>query len=414
MRVLVVSRLYSGLAAGLQENRWVPAGVPAVCRLLEALAAAPDIELITVFTAKDHHGGWISRPRELDIEPIGKILLLPALSGKWLRMIRVEGIARELFQLIALLAIMLRFRPQVAYFTNANFISAGVTARLRLAPVVLRLLGLHPVQKRIADSAAGLQRWFYRSPFRQVVCSMDGSGGGLYLPRLLAPQVPYLVILNGVEPFSPNPAGRDAIRAKFRLDGRPTVLFLGRLEPNKGGSEFVEAVIAVLRTRGEDAINAVIVGDGSEASSLAARVEAAGLLHRIHFTGSVPRSAIYEHLEVADIYVSINFYGNLSNANLEALAAGRCMVILSSDPADGTDVETDELLPPEVAIRINRHRPTEALTEVLLRLLDAPETVAKYSAAARAAAARLLSTWDERTAVEIDLIRQSAVRGVQG
>ena len=40
MKVLVVARLFSGLAESLSRGRWEPSGVPAIYKLLEALARA--------------------------------------------------------------------------------------------------------------------------------------------------------------------------------------------------------------------------------------------------------------------------------------------------------------------------------------------------------------------------------------
>ena len=44
----------------------------------------------------------------------------------------------------------------------------------------------------------------------------------------------------------------------------------------------------------------------------------------------------YAHT-LCDIYVSMNHFGNLSNANLEAINANDCMIIPSPQKHDGID-----------------------------------------------------------------------------
>ena len=60
MRILYVSRLFSGLAEGLRDRRWDPRGVPTVYRLLEALDKT-EHDLRVVFTVKDDAVDWPSR-----------------------------------------------------------------------------------------------------------------------------------------------------------------------------------------------------------------------------------------------------------------------------------------------------------------------------------------------------------------
>ena len=62
------------------------------------------------------------------------------------------------------------------------------------------------------------------------------------------------------------------------------------------------------------------------------------------------------YLNAADIYVSTNMYGNLSNANLEALSAGACLVLPTSEPSLPLDTVTDRLIPPGTAHVMNGMR----------------------------------------------------------
>lgn len=404
MRVMVVTRLFSGLVDSLADGVWRPQGVPAIYRLLEGLAVAPDIELMTVFTCKDAYEGRFAKGRRMMLDPIGEVVILPWAPRPILARMGLDGKLRELGHMLRCLWLHLQFRPDAVYFTNANFVTAGVFARLGLSRVVLRFLGLHPEQKRLAEASGGLQRWFYRSPFDRVICSMDGSGGSAYLPSLIAANTPLDILLNGVDVRPACSADIAAIRIEHKISDRPVLVFIGRLEFNKGCREFIGAVIEVLRLRPES-IDAVVVGDGTLRAELYDRIERAGLNERIRMIGQVSHDQVSTWLEIASIYVSINHYGSLSNANLEAVAAGKCVIVLDKDPVTHTDEETEEVLPYDSVLRIGREDIEGNLVAALTDLLDVPDRLAVYAMRAREAAAQNFMTWEQRVDREIELIR---------
>jgi glycosyltransferase involved in cell wall biosynthesis len=404
MRVMVVARLFSGLADSLSDGTWQPKGVPAIYHLLEGLAARPDIELLTVFTCKDAFDGKFKQARQFAVDPIGDVVILPWAPRPLLARFGLDGKLRELSHLIRCLNLYRKFRPDTTYWTNANFLIAGLFAQLGLSRTMLRFLGIHPEQKRLAVGGSCLQRWFYRSPFDLAICSLDGSGGRAYLPKLLSAETPIEVILNGVDAPQPCPEMVADLREKYGLGGRPVVAFVGRLEANKGCREFVLAAGKVLERR-PDSIDAVVVGGGAMFNELQGIARTSKLRDRIHMIGQVSHAEVPAWLEIASVYVSINHYGSLSNANLEAVSAGKCVVILEKDPATHTDEETEDVLPTDSVVRIDRHDIENALADTLIDLVDSPDKIAQYAEGARQVAARTFRTWEERIDYEIDLIR---------
>ncbi len=403
IKVMVVARLFSGLADGLAEKAWHPRGVPAIYRLLEGLAAREDVELLTVFANKDENGGRFACGNEFATPPLGRVVILPWAPRNWLAALGLDGKLREAAHLLRCLWLWLRFRPHLVYATNANFPVAALFARLGLSRVVLRLLGLHPDQYRVAESKGGLQRWLYHAPFDHVVCSLDGSGVDYYLPRLIAPQVPRSVLLNGVDPQLPDGEAVARIAQSHGEDGSPVVLFIGRLEWNKGCREFVEGVMELLARR-PGSLRAVLVGGGSLQGELASRIAAAQAEDQVTLAGSVPHGEVAAWLARADVYVSLNHLGNLSNANLEAIAAGKCMIILDADPQTHTDMETARLIPDDAALRIGREEMAGNLARTLESLFDEPGKIESYAAAAGRLGRELLQPWDRRIETETDLI----------
>jgi hypothetical protein len=102
--------------------------------------------------------------------------------------------------------------------------------------------------------------------------------------------------------------------------------------------------------------------------------------------------------------VSLNHLGNLSNANLEAMAAGKCMIILDADPKTHTDMETARLIPEGAAVRIGREEMAKNLARALESLLDEPGKIESHAAAAERLGRELLQPWDRRIETETDLI----------
>ena len=101
----------------------------------------------------------------------------------------------------------------------------------------------------------------------------------------------------------------------------------------------------------------------------------------MRLVGSVPHGEVAAWLGRADIYVSLNHLGNLSNANLEAIAAGKCMIILDEDARTHTDMETTRLIPDDAVLRIGRDSMEANLARALESLLDAPERITSCAAA---------------------------------
>jgi glycosyltransferase involved in cell wall biosynthesis len=403
LRVLVVSRLFTGLADSLAEGTWQPSGVPAVYKLIDVLAQDPNFETRFVFACKDESTAeHFSINRSITVRGLGTVRILGWRQRPWLKRLGLGGKLREVSHLMRCLILYFRFRPHVTYFTNANIVAAGIFSRLGLGRVVLRLLGLNPVQKAIADAPGGLMRWIYRSPFAYVICTLDGSGSPHYLPRLLRPGVPISIELNGVDWVTPTEQDVTEFRERFGLGARPVVMFIGRLEQTKGCGEFVDGLVHLLQTSTADG---VVVGYGDMESDLRERISKAGLTDSIHVIGRVPHKEIPTALAAADIYVSLNRFGNLSNTNLEAMSQGKCMFILDNDLDTHVDEETVDLLPADIFPRISRTNTAEDLARQVAELLRDPARIERMAAETAAVGRSMLSNWTDRIDREIGLIR---------
>lgn len=404
MRVLVLGRLFSGLKDGLAERRWNPRGVPAFYKLVEGLQARPGWMPRTVLACKEADARF-ARNTSFRLDGAGEVSVLgwKRLSGG--RLPRLDVVFNELSHLASVLLQAMRTRPDVVYATYAMLFPAAILARVSRLPVVLRLMGIFPHQRALHRRRFALHRWALRSPFRAVVCTEDGSDPAAVLPRLIHPASELVVRLNGCDAPLLDPHAARGETAN--------ILFVGRLEPYKGCDVFVDAALQCLRQNPVPA-RFVVIGDGGMRRQLEERVRGTGQQAAIAFTGAIPHAEVTRHLADCDIYVSVNFNGNLSNANLEALAAGACLVIPASDPSLPVDTSTDTLLPADAAIRYDRRDPVRSLAQTLGMLIADRARVESCRKAARACAGRLLKSWSERIEADIALLRSIAENRQEG
>lgn len=414
MRVLYICRLFSGLVTSVGAGRWQPTGVPTIYKTIERLAAeADDLHLVLVDkdgpAATGVTGDWRGRLDGLDatvtVLARGREATGPAA--------RIAGIAREIRDLVKVLRIAGRVRPDLIYIDHANSLPAGILARRAGCPVVYRVMGVYPAMRRVLTSARlrdRVLRWCYRAPFRMAICTQDGSGNEMWLDRALAPGVERHLLVNGIDP--PRSEADESASPPIEMPaGRTIVLFLGKLEPAKGALEFADAFVAAAR-RGAENLHAVMIGTGSLAEPVAERFERAGLRDRATLVPRLAHAAVMRVLARADIYVSLNRLGNLSNANLEAFATGVAVIMPRSQPALGIDLATDRLIPENCAVRIASTDDIEGLAEAIGTLARDPARRLAMGGAVKEAVADI-GTWDARIDREMALLLPLARSGAR-
>lgn len=411
MRILYFVRLYSGIEGGLNRGVWSPCGVPTITRMIEALDKGPH-ELKVMFACKNYGTKW-DVLRDVTLRPDGLSGEVEVLSGEdvfpaWLGCIRSRlSIVRQTWKLRTAIK---KFKPDVVYIDRGNLWAATFMSRWYSVPVVWRVMGvLGPMRDALTNSGwrAALLRFAFRSPFAAVVCTLDGSGGGPWMKQALDHAVPMYLLLNGVDRDSVAAASMKLTSATQHRT-KTIVLFVGRLEVNKGCEEFVEAMIELERLA-PGQLEAVIVGDGSMFGTLKQKAEEAST--KVTFTGSISHAEVIAWQKRADLYVSLNRMGNLSNANLEALAAGACMIIPESDAGSGIDIDTDEKIPANAAFRFGRVDEIDKLRDSIFMLHRNPEQRANMAREAQQVAAELIPSWHQRVLWEIEIFERIASRG---
>lgn len=410
LRVLYLGRVFSGLRRSFETGSWTPAGVPAVFKLLETLQSDPSVELKSLFFEKNAPNGTAGRSEVLRFSAAGQIIWHCSPRPRWIAWRPLAGLLAELMDCIRVLYLVISWRPDVIYSTNACIPQAAMVARLRLTPVVLRFLGVHPVQDATARRA-GPMRWLYRSRFSLVICTRDGSNAPDVLRRLLRPGQQVIHMLNGVDPIEDVPAQAvQQIRADLLSGGRSFILlFVGRLERQKGIIDFLETV-RLLEQMSPGMVLPVVIGDGSigPQSGLAEEWQSLPVI----WLGAVPHREVVQHLLAADLFVSLNYLGNLSNVVLEACRAGVAMAILEPDPETGSDADTHEIIPVDSAFRISRNGPAKSLADIVSGCLREPSVGLQMRKKSYKRGAQF-STWADRLAFEVDALHRIGSRNVR-
>jgi glycosyltransferase involved in cell wall biosynthesis len=142
---------------------------------------------------------------------------------------------------------------------------------------------------------------------------------------------------------------------------RPVVASIGRLSPEKGHADLIEA-LGIAAARGYR-MSAVLVGDGPERQRLADRIQALGLQESVHLPGYLKQPE--RVLEDADLAVLPSHTEGLPNAALEALVMEVPVLAtrVGGTPEVITDGETGRLVEP---------RSPEALAEALMDFAKDP------------------------------------------
>jgi phosphatidylinositol alpha-1,6-mannosyltransferase len=100
--------------------------------------------------------------------------------------------------------------------------------------------------------------------------------------------------------FTPDPAARAELRARYRLGERPVVVCVSRLVPRKGQDMLIRA-LPMIRDR-VDGAALVIVGGGPYRSSLHRLAQRYGVAEHVLITGGVPAAELPAHHALADVF----------------------------------------------------------------------------------------------------------------
>lgn len=410
MRLLIITRLYSGLYDSVCNHKWRPKGQIAFCKLLENLQQK-NVEFDVVLTEKEMHD------RKFNVHTIkfeefdSNFRIIPHSSVIKLCKIIKHGILfyyiQDLIQLIYILKVYYEKKYDLLYIDRVNVSLAAFFSLFLRKRVVLRLNGVATLWDKFNSVRTKflnpLNYFSYFAPFSHIIVNEDGSPVRQFLERFRRRDVSYQVYLNGCDKIEES-AFKKSVKAQYNWPpGVPVILYVSRLVADKGGELFVDSLIKL--NHYEKKFCALIVGDGPLYEKLVRKVADNQLQERIIFTGSIENSLIYQMHKESDIYVSLNFLGNLANSVIEAIHAGSCIVTLKKDDKSFKDFATMEILK-DSAVFIDRNKVIDELPRVLSDLIKEPDKIERLKTKMQKVAQEKIRPWSARMEEEIELLRR--------
>ncbi|MBP2673509.1 MAG: glycosyltransferase, WbnK-like family [Deltaproteobacteria bacterium] len=304
--------------------------------------------------------------------------------------------ARRFFREFARILAERRISVLHAYLPAANVLGMaaalgrGTRVRIVSKRALCRYKEGHPVYSRfeeLANLAADAVMVNSRAVAEEVRRSERFTGGKMFL------------VYNGLD-IPPEREGRKPPPADLGLPpDAPLVSYVANLREDKGHLCLVEAAQAVAAVF--PAVRFLFVGrEDREAASIRDRIRILGLERHILLTGS--RRDVAEILDASDLVAHPGEQEGLSNAILEAMAAGLPVVASSvgGNPEAVEDGETGRLVPPGDA---------PAMASAILELLRDPARAAAMGRAGRERARRRFSL--EGMVSEVERMYLELLRG---
>jgi glycosyltransferase involved in cell wall biosynthesis len=274
-----------------------------------------------------------------------------------------SALGRNLRAYIRLVRRLRRLQPQVLHaFLYLSYVLGTPAARLAGVPVVVAGRRSQSYFKRGRRWVFALERAVTRVTDHVVANAAAVAEDARTIERVPAGKLS--VIYNGLLS-----SAFDTVEPENIDTSLPVVVCVANLKAVKGHRFLIDAAAALSR-RGRPC-TLVFVGDGPERRSLEAQANALGV--DIRFLGYVTDARPL--LARADVVVLSSLSEGLSNAVMEAMAAGRPIVATA---VGGTPELLDGrglLVPP---------RASAALADAVMSLLDDPAAAASLGAAARA------------------------------
>ena len=109
--------------------------------------------------------------------------------------------------------------------------------------------------------------------------------------------------------------------------------------------------------------------------------------------------------DIADIFISLNSIGNLSNNCLEAFNSGICSIIPKENKINNSDVVIKKFIRKESIIRIPIENMAQNLTKVLADLILNKSKINAYAKNIQQDSRKFLRTWSHRVDKEMGIIK---------
>ncbi len=215
-----------------------------------------------------------------------------------------------------------------------------VPAVTKAAPLLIRLYTPHSkfIAEQLHNVTASFDHQFVAMLERIAMLSADAITSPSddladYVARdLNYPRQEIAIVRNPIDPEKFSPEGKRALK----VDGKITILFVGRLEERKGISYLVQAIPQVVKEVPN--VHFVILGDDtnngkgqkSVLAELKELLKEGGCEKYVQFIDRVPLAELADYYRSADICVVPSVYDNSPYTCLESMSCGKPVIGTSS------------------------------------------------------------------------------------
>jgi len=282
---------------------------------------------------------------------------------------------------------------------------AWLTASLRRVPSVVKLFGVMDLVRtdwpRPTYLAKNLEAILaFKLPVDAWIILDDGTRGAAAARRHGIHEHRIHSLPNGVNlAWQEHAANAGWFRDVARVpEGHDVVLYLARLADWKRPDAFVRAAARALPRLRRPAL-CVVAGNGPEQDRCEALARELGIADRVRFVGPIAHARVVDALAATTLFVATSRRSNKSIATCEALLCG--VPVVAFDVGGTGDVVRDG-----ATGRLVPDGNVEALADAMVELLNDSAARAAMGRRAREFARSYLVDWEERTAMEVDIIRR--------
>jgi glycosyltransferase involved in cell wall biosynthesis len=309
-KIYIIFRLYKPLEACLIEKKLVHNGSPAYFNFIKYIQ---DSELFDphVYLILDKKSSSLYNNFEIEISGIkNKVKVFRYINFRFLKnKIKTELILNRLIQYVK---IYFNTDKKQIYYLDRDNILLSHLLKFKNGTICFRLLGITKklFQKLFGDKENKLFSNPLKNNQNLIICTNDGSWSLQTKNNLSNPN--FHVLLNGCD-----------FKFKKHNELNDTIKFLcvSRIETGKGIDSLLH-IMSKLKSKGFDNFRLEIVGSGSLLNEMINLSNELGLKQNCVFLGQMPHNLVINHLQKANIFVSLNKLGYLGNNVIESLSQG--------------------------------------------------------------------------------------------
>jgi len=296
-------------------------------------------------------------------------------------------------------------KPDLVYgYMPLASITTYLISRLYGIPSITRLFGAFLYTSLSSPRDLFLRMGYlellsFKLPCQYLIITNDGTRGDEAAKRLGVPHERVKYFMDGADFLEPIEVDTTALREKLGIPGEVHLLLsVCRLTNWKRVDRIIEAIPEIARVNKN--IKVLIIGEGEERRNLEFLCDKLDVRDFVVFLGAVTHNRIRDFMLIADVFVSLYDFTNLSNSSFEAMACGLCVVALNTGATSQViknGVNGVLIDPPDL----------KKLPDIINWLLTDDDSRNKLSRKARQYALENFESWEERVSKEVNLIESS-------